>query len=62
LETNPEVPVVAVAEKPKKIALKQADEGPRPNTTTLLPLEEYDLIIVSFSGGEGQSSPWYCTF
>ncbi len=32
--------------------LKTVDPGPRPDTTALLPLEEYDLVIASFSGGK----------
>ena len=26
--------------------------GPRPDTTTILPLTDYDLIVVGFSGGK----------
>lgn len=35
-----------------RLPLSQVDDTPRPNTTTLLPLSDYDLVIVSFSGGK----------
>jgi 3'-phosphoadenosine 5'-phosphosulfate sulfotransferase (PAPS reductase)/FAD synthetase len=34
------------------MATKKADNKPKPNTAELLPLDEYDVIAVSFSGGK----------
>lgn len=38
--------------KRSAIKLPLVDEGPRPDTAVLLPLTEYDLVIINFSGGK----------